>query len=420
MPRLAFINNLVSCVMICKNYLHSLLVLVFLGSLLEQTASTLTTTMGASSSREIHPAPPEEEEEKHTHLMVLVHGWIGNDKDLAYFHDTIEKQAAGSGVVFHIAKCNVGSTHDGIEPGGERLAMEINQQIAEIKGPVRLSIVAHSLGGLYSRYAISKLNMESVQPWIFCTFSTPHLGVCNHTYIPIPRWAETSIGNMMKETGRDLFCVTDIVKELGTVNTYLDPLSKFKKRIAMATAFATDFQVPPATAAFLSRDSEYAHKTLPQKDVYLLSVETEAARDHNKECMSQRLDSLGWTKVFLDVRDQISLPSIPLPWKNKNLEVPEKDEWASKDLIPVMGRPSGKWHLPIGHSVSIANSRDDFYVWLNSKGKKFMDQLAHDMLHLMGIEPVVVVEHPQPMSSEQDSASPPVMEQGVQEVQVNA
>jgi hypothetical protein len=196
----------------------------------------------------------------------------------------------------------------------------------------------------------------------------------------------------MKDTGRDLFCMTDIVKELGTSPEYLDPLRMFEKRIALANAFCTDFQVPASTAAFLSSKSEYEQTVVPSRDLYLLTVETEPNQKYNPEDMSECLDSLGWTKVFLDVRDQIPIPSIPIPF-TKAVKVPDKEKWISKDLIPIMNNAyGGRWQIPLGHSVAIANSRHNFYAWFNEKGKPFMDQLAHDVLILMGVPPRKAVD----------------------------
>lgn len=346
--------------------------------------------MGVGAS-DLNAAVPEvpEEPEKFTHLVVLVHGWIGTEKDWGYFQETVERQTPDcSDIRVLNAKSNAGGTDDGIVNGGKRLADEIEEALSAIEQPVKLSIVAHSLGGLYARYAIAQLEFSNMlSPLIFCTSATPHLGVCNHTYIPIPRWAESRIGNFLKDTGRDLFCMTDIVKDMGTLPEYLDPLGKFETRIALANAFCTDFQVPASTAAFLSTSSEYKQTVVPSNDLYLLSVQTEPSQEYDKADMSQNLDSLGWTKVFLDVRDQIPVPSIPIPF-TKPVVIPDKETWVSKDLVPIMNSAyGGRWQIPLGHSVAIANSRHNFYAWFNENGQPLMDQLAYDVLVLMGVTP---------------------------------
>jgi hypothetical protein len=89
--------------------------------------------------------------------------------------------------------------------------------------------------------------------------ATPHLGVAGHTYFPIPRSAEIGIGKAMGQTGRDLFRLSDLIYTMCTCPTYLDPLRSFRKRIAYANAYKTDFVVPTNTAAFLNPDSTYPH-----------------------------------------------------------------------------------------------------------------------------------------------------------------
>ena len=339
--------------------------------------------MGASVST---TSEVQQDEESFTHLVVLVHGLKGSEEDLAYLARTLERQAhRDANLVLYRSSCNSMMTHDGIQKGGERLTAEVEQEIKKIEGPVRLSFVANSMGGLYSRYAIAHMDMaDNVTPLVFCTTSTPHLGCCNHTYIPLPRWAETTIGKMMAETGNDLFCITSIVHEMGTSDFYLDPLRKFQRRVAIANAFATDSLVPVATAAFLSRTSDYTHTTVAKSERYALAVQTEPDQEHDQDDMSQRLDSLGWTKLFLDVRDTIPLPSIPIPFRTAAI-VPDKSVWTSKELFPVLNQIGSRWQIPLGHTVGIANSRNSAYTWFTAGGQPFMDQLAEDLLVFMDV-----------------------------------
>jgi hypothetical protein len=274
---------------------------------------------------------------------------------------------------------------DGIESGGKRLAAEVEEEIKKIDGPIRLSFVANSLGGLYVRYAIAHINItEKITPLVYCTTSTPHLGCCNHTYITMPRWAESTIGNMLAQTGRDLFCDTPIVKELGTSDMYLDALRKFKQRVAIANAFATDILVPVTTAAFLSTNSDYLHTTLPGMKQYLLAVQTEPVQEFDKQDASQCLDSLGWIKLFLDMRGKMPLPSIPLPFRRPTT-IPDQPAWTSRELFPILSRVGSRSEIPLGHTVSIANSRNKFCTIIAEKGKPVMDQVAKDLLMLMGV-----------------------------------
>jgi len=327
-----------------------------------------------------------------THLVVLVHGLFGNDKELDYLQESMTEQQASTDhqLMIYSAKCNLGKTSDGIENGGRRLANEVKDQIEQIDGKVLLSFVGNSLGGLYARYAITVLDFTDITPFIFCTIATPHLGVSNNTYIPLPRWGESLIGATMQKTGQDLFSLNSMIEDMGTKEPFLERLRSFRKRIALANCFGTDFQVPTTTAAFLSHGSHYKHSRLPEKEKYFLSFETDPDQDHDKDSMSQSLDALGWTKVFLDVRNEIPLFSVPLPFSGSDSdEVPTTASLTSAELIPLVTSIGSKWSFPFGHTVSCANSKNSFARWLNSNGQRIMDQLAEDLLSL------VVQDHPQ-------------------------
>ena len=66
-----------------------------------------------------------------------------------------------------IAKRNTGSfTYDGIELGGERLCLEIEEELDAIEaggGRIKkLSMVGYSLGGLVARYAVGLLESKGM------------------------------------------------------------------------------------------------------------------------------------------------------------------------------------------------------------------------------------------------------------------
>eukprot|EP00956_Cyclotella_meneghiniana_P016165 scaffold25398_cov65-Cyclotella_meneghiniana.AAC.1 len=372
--------------------------------------------------------------------------------------EVAEKENQCPPVVVHSVKCNVNKTHDGIKNGGTRLAKELVEVIRSdlqkmnynsgmngdttnrssyesTEGHITYSIVGNSLGGLYARYAISLVPRQvsipriissssssnnqqriHIHPNIFCTTATPHLGVSQHTYVPIPRIAETIIGSSLGVTGADLFRLNSdktgrenplgagvrrlsgahgvlggrvgnylasnyvaddgtnqsskdeavdeemecIIRNMCLQEKYLGPLRNFRRRIAYANAYGTDFQVPTQTAAFLNAQSEVEHTVIACRDVdevsgsgnedgkhqreddsnnarlppfivAVLSTEQQTTHliqqikssnpttpDAEEELlkMSQSLDALGWTKVFIDVRNRIPIPGIPKPsWR---------------------------------------------------------------------------------------------------------
>jgi hypothetical protein len=233
-----------------------------------------------------------------------------------------------------------------------------------------------------------------------------------HTYIPLNRALEWVVANSLQQTGRDLFLQSQIVEQLAMDPKYLNPLQRFQRRIAYANSFGTDFQVPTATAGFLSPDSASPHTIIQSpsspaassSESFIVltaqtpaverpaSVSTTTARsDKDKmQSMVENLDELGWTKVFCDVRE--SLPAIPLPLfqspEPENLLVSTRDVAAdtervatSKELHALLTKPSrDKWHLPAGHTLLVANSRNDLYAAVNKWGRPIMDRLARDIL----------------------------------------
>jgi hypothetical protein len=354
-------------------------------------------------------------------------------------------------MIVHAAVCNERKTTDGVKSGGERLVNEIIQVIRErMHGrktkTITLSILGNSLGGIYGRYAIARLaeiceqaaddpdvfildEVYRIQCNVFCTTATPHLGVAGHTFLPIPRTAEIGVAHAMGDTGRDLFRLTDVLLTMATSTTFLKPLGCFRKRIAYANAFGTDFPVPAHTAAFLSTASEYPHHfddddsndeqdlIVEEKGLVVAKVYTPPSSEDSPidpdsgydelALMSASLDSLGWKKVFIDVRKEI--PKIPLPQlllrrssgndSGSFSDADTGDEIAteqptighlrerrvvgSKDVAAAVTKPlfeSDQFHWPVGHNMIVAFSRSRLSSYLNRAGRPFVDGLAKELV----------------------------------------
>ncbi len=528
-------------------------------------------------------SPPSSAIRPSVHYVFLVHGWLGNDLEMSYlkeaFHKNIfgeeeDEQNGDNGelhetkrvkrsrsastfalqkqsndedgihpeIVVYSAKCNIGKTHDGIRNGGTRLANEIINFIQSDtlkrreEGDsgnnndgdainVTFSFVGNSLGGLYSRFALSKIPYElplsnndnnedddntssqmkiRLFPNIFCTTATPHLGISQHTYLPIPRLAETIIGTGMGVTGRDLFRLNSdamndgaaakvnaaaaktvkrlssfrilqgsnanieveadedddadcVVRNMCLDDEFLVPLRNFRQRIAYANAYGTDFQVPCQTAAFLNDNSGVGHfligarclgtddgrddnaeegaerKRLSDLQVgtgeegavppFVVAVlrtdkqsQTQSPRNLSGQNaasddllqMSQSLDALGWTKVFVDMRDSIPVPGLRKPsWmcpnslddlikqregvdgdsegegsdeiKDKSLRKNTSRMLTSQDLSRSTAA-GDSINIPLGHTVMVANSKSEAYKQMNFQGRPVMDKLAHDIV----------------------------------------
>mmetsp|Transcript_1412 Transcript_1412/g.2576 ORF Transcript_1412/g.2576 Transcript_1412/m.2576 type:complete len:607 (-) Transcript_1412:4794-6614(-) len=447
----------------------------------------------------------QEEEEEHTvvirnenapedgvtHFCFLVHGYNGRPADLLYLRTAManlaEKELSSTNrqregasestentskmIVLHSCQSNWGRTSDGVEKGGVRILDEIRSVIrdhirvdTDNDGDQRaepmnitVSLVGNSLGGLYSRYAVAKLAEGSTSPEeefllldgkirahfnVFCTTATPHLGISGHTYIPIPRSAEIGIGKIMGQTGRDIFRLSDLIKTMCTCPSYLQPLRSFRKRIAYANAYKTDFVVPTNTAAFLNADSTYPHHIsdedgnefdgiensspkngmvvatfhTPQRDPNLRrgtdffegleEPESLSLRDGDKRTnellnMSICMDELGWKKVIVDVREHMPV-SIKIPkivkkrssglqssssdMDSNNGEIDSSDRstklgiFESRDVANAFSSPSDVLAFPLGHNTLVAVEKHGLSKTVFQGGRPLMDELAKEIV----------------------------------------
>ena len=378
------------------------------------------------------------------HLIVLVHGWLGNPKEMGYLEKSLSQQARKNNysVLVHSAECNNGRTTDGIAAGGSRLADEVNSLIkthTKHNKTLSLSFVGNSLGGLYARYALSEIDFRhtqsnSIRPAVFCTTATPHLGVSQHTYIPLPRSAEYVIANALQPTGRDLLRYTSLIQEMTILDQFTRPLQAFEHRIAHVNAHQTDFQVPTATAGFVDPHSTSLHHVSPPRgennnmvdapSFLKLSVNTqpkekqrEAAenivcpnpdntRDTsvcNSTHLSELLDSMGWNKLFWDMRPTLPTMVPSFLWttdaskqSSSSSLFKSKSTYTSQELYQQYTSFGGS--VPFGHTMLVANSKNSLFERLWAGGKPVMDWVAQDLL-----ERILHLDHA-PIDSSQGGA----------------
>jgi hypothetical protein len=412
------------------------------------------------------------------HAVVLVHGWLGNSLEMnsirQALQSTIENTTKGDDdiehrYVVHSALCNQGKTTDGIDAGGTRLAGEINSLLRYIASnnpnakQLTLSICGNSLGGLYARRALADIDWTlenhdkssmSIDPMVFVTTATPHLGVSQHTYIRLPRAMEYPIATVLDETGRDLFRFSSVLEELTFQERYLRPLQNFQQRIAYANVYGTDFQVPTPTAAFWALDSGSPHTLVsvddendngPPPDTIVMTLTTppgelESYQEHERrhetdpdkryQEWSQQLDRLGWTKVLCDMREHVphifrfsssgsssddgeSLSENSREDRKNNAWANDKTEFTADELLREFGSglldaPSTtntaesskgfinrflkpfQLRFPLGHTVMVANAKDEMNRYLTVGGKPVMNWLSKTMIQ--------AIQQPRPQS----------------------
>ena len=162
--------------------------------------------------------------------------------------------------------------------------------------------------------------------------------------------------------------------------------------------------MPGSTAAFLDRDSVYPHyfddllvdeekikKECPASERGLIAATLYTMPQDNTvldnlndlTSMSASLDSLGWKKVFVDIRKE--LPSLTM-LKSGGVICPlsqlksSSSEVKSCDLDRVISS-SSSYHisLPFGHNAICAFSRGKVSTAVNIGGRPIMDSLAIDL-----------------------------------------
>ncbi|KAE8877765.1 hypothetical protein PF005_g22034 [Phytophthora fragariae] len=174
-----------------------------------------------------HPAHEDAAQlQRAMHLVVLQHGLLGSTHDFARFVEIFRSQFQADELLLHTGESNATSffqTYDGVDQGGERLADEIQQLAAKMPKLQKLSMIGHSLGGLYNRYCIGLLLsrgfFDNVEPVNFVTLATPHLGIRR------PRRGATNVvfnalmPKIFSRTGAQLTLIDDASEETQALST---------------------------------------------------------------------------------------------------------------------------------------------------------------------------------------------------------
>lgn len=158
------------------------------------------TVYEAASTDTIDPGPP--------YPIVLHHGFSGwkqiNLLGIHYFHEVAQTLAAdGETMVFE----TVVDPYAGIEVRGDQLEPQI-AHVLEVTGKAKVNIIAHSQGGLDSRYVISSLGYGA-RVASLTTISTPHHGTALGDRLAdvIPDWTDPLINAIADAIGRTILDV---------------------------------------------------------------------------------------------------------------------------------------------------------------------------------------------------------------------
>ena len=220
---------------------------------------------------------------------------------------------------------------------------------------------------------------------------------------------------------------------MATSPKYLKPLELFRKRIAYANAFGTDFPVPTATAAFLHADSASPHypghlDEMPQGDedcvvldgsglvVAIFHTPCQPDAKHGREgkadassgggeidhaddlaVMSRCLDELGWKKVFVDLRHEIPV-GVNLPRLRRGassymsddetpaLQILKKRKVVGSGEVAEATRRApdlNRIAWPLGHNMIVAFARDKKRASFYKGGRPVVDALASELVEFI-------------------------------------
>uniref|UniRef100_A0A0D6QWT6 DUF676 domain-containing protein n=2 Tax=Araucaria cunninghamii TaxID=56994 RepID=A0A0D6QWT6_ARACU len=185
------------------------------------------------------------------HLLVLVHGILASPSDWTYVEAELQRRLGNRFYIYASAANSYTQTLQGIDVAGRRLAEEVQQIIQKMPSLRRISFLAHSLGGLFARYAIAVLYKENseihgnsgkqdiaerlpekkmmtevedrynrtpkatvggLEAMNFITLATPHLGVRGKNQLPfllgvplLEKLAAPLAQYIVRRTGRQLF-----------------------------------------------------------------------------------------------------------------------------------------------------------------------------------------------------------------------
>lgn len=203
------------------------------------------------------------------HLVVFIHGFNGAGSDFdnmeAAFLCAASANANQEGLLTLKIKSNstLQNTLDGIENASMRIWKELMSYYNHSPLNIRaISLVGHSLGGLYARF-VSRLLYDCdffkvVEPRCFVTLASPHLSVRRPLAQSPFNLAFQTVAQRVCRSTREL-CLEDDAQLLYKMTDphYMTALAMFNKRVAYANV-VHDFQVLYSTASISVR-SPYAN-----------------------------------------------------------------------------------------------------------------------------------------------------------------
>jgi hypothetical protein len=132
----------------------------------------------------------------------------GYAEDLEYIQRRI--QGISQNMIVVVPTCNQGSTHSGIEEGAKKYFYWIKKYYTtDIK---EISIIGHSLGGLYARFLVGLLYQHNfipqiLKPKVFISLSTPHLPLRFYDRFVHPKVSRILANALIGKSGAEMLMV---------------------------------------------------------------------------------------------------------------------------------------------------------------------------------------------------------------------
>eukprot|EP00929_Paragymnodinium_shiwhaense_P040537 TRINITY_DN21156_c0_g1_i1.p1 TRINITY_DN21156_c0_g1~~TRINITY_DN21156_c0_g1_i1.p1 ORF type:complete len:230 (-),score=32.05 TRINITY_DN21156_c0_g1_i1:23-712(-) len=218
------------------------------------------------------------------HVVFLQHGICGSPGELCNISAALSNRHHSS-LRCVVSEANYGLTFDGVVAGGCRLAELVKKEITH-KGS-SVSFVCHSLGGIYARQALRKLEEErwfdeqNVRCLNFVTLASPHLGTTE-----LPRWQRAVLRLCPARTSADLVLSSSVLQSLAD-DVALSSLQRFDRR-ALYGCTSGDLWVRPCTALLLPSSPDAMRISTMSTRVAL------GCNDSAQVDMSKKLQSSWW------------------------------------------------------------------------------------------------------------------------------
>eukprot|EP00210_Caulerpa_lentillifera_P000501 g484.t1 len=331
------------------------------------------------------------------HLVVMVHGLNGHPSNWSAIQDCLNEKNSTTESTYLYFQSSANrklNTFGGLRRCADRLSEEIIEQIKNNPSLKEISFLAHSLGGLISRFACGlhynpkQRTIFKLRPCHFLSIASPHLG-CHHdgnNEVPLISWGKkvplltpvfraltpTVVPLIYRQTGRQLFLMDDhhdgmpllcmLVQDCPEQGYFLSALKEFKTRTCYANV-SGDGMVGWANAS-LRRSSE-----LPQS--------MNASTNESIKIRSDPLDASLWTDAFLKPMEDVEFSD----WSDRDGVVEYMtNQLQSMPWCRIDVKFNGMF-LPFLAHTHIQVTRP----WIDSKGKPVVQHIVDTFIKLEGL-----------------------------------